>query len=102
MQDKELYHADAVEYNKVLAESAEALAETLNDPTVKKWNRGIAKQHRYHEKRHRSALSSLQEQATESVEDEVVPPTASSIHDEQAEFARAMEQQNQTVAKEEE
>lgn len=61
MQDREIYHASAVEYNETLAVAAEKLTESVADPTVKKWCRGIAKLHRYHLKRHRAALAKIQE-----------------------------------------
>lgn len=60
MQDKLIYHEDAILYNEAIAEEAEGLNDQLRDPEIKKWARAVAKQHRHHLKRHRSALRKLQ------------------------------------------
>lgn len=61
MQDKQSYHKSAVEYNEGLAVSADALAETVENDEVKRWCRAVAKQHRFHAKRHNAALMKLRE-----------------------------------------
>lgn len=78
MHDKEIYHSSAVEYNRTLAEAAEKLVDVVEDPTVKKWCRGIGKQHRYHEKRHASALTKIQSEE----------PAPLTVAEEQKIFAR--------------
>jgi hypothetical protein len=50
------YHADAVEYNRRMAEVAERLSADLTDETVVKWCAAIGKQHRAHERRHDKLL----------------------------------------------
>lgn len=60
MQKTEAYHEAAIQYNEGLAEAAEKLAPTLEHDEVKKWCIAVGKQHRFHAKRHRSALSKLQ------------------------------------------
>lgn len=59
MQKNQAYHQSAVKYNEVLAAAAEELAPTLEDETVKKWCTAVGKQHRFHAKRHKSALSKI-------------------------------------------
>jgi hypothetical protein len=53
------YHKSAIIYNERLAEAAEELAPTLVDAEVQKWCVSVGKQHRFHAKRHRSALNKL-------------------------------------------
>jgi hypothetical protein len=89
MQDKEVYHASAVQYNEGLALAAEEQANLVQDPVVKKWCRAIAKQHRFHLKRHRAALARLQgSKQPQSTDEESRPKT---IAEEQAEFAAQKE-----------
>ena len=59
MLDKITYHRSAVEYNDALAEVAREKAESVEDPTVKKWCTSVMKQHEFHGDRHRSALEKL-------------------------------------------
>ncbi len=59
MEKDSTYHTSAVQYNEGLAEAAEKLAETLKHPEIQKWCRGVGKQHRFHAKRHKAALSKL-------------------------------------------
>lgn len=58
-QDASHYEC-AVRYNEILAIQAESLALTLEDPVVAGWARSVAKQHRYHEQRHRRSLERAQ------------------------------------------
>lgn len=59
MQKDEAYHKAAVKYNEGFAEYAETLAPTLEHEEVRKWCIAVGKQHRFHAKRHRSALNKL-------------------------------------------
>lgn len=54
------YHRSAILYNEELAARAEALVDEVEDPEVKKWCRSVGKQHRFHAKRHQSALTKLE------------------------------------------
>lgn len=56
------YHESAVIYNEEMAEFAGSLAERddIKDPEVKRWCRGIAKQHGFHLEQHQMALERLQ------------------------------------------
>lgn len=92
MHKDQTYHESAIQYNEGLAEYAENLAPTLENEEVRKWCTAVGKQHRFHAKRHRSALNKLlMKQAAppvevvrdgmdvpESTEEEVVVMTASS------------------------
>lgn len=55
------YHRSAIQYNEALAVVAEEQADLVEDPEVKKWCRSVGKQHRFHAKRHRSALAKLEQ-----------------------------------------
>lgn len=59
MQKTPAYHESAIAYNEGLAEAAEKLAPTLEHEEPRKWCIAVGKQHRFHAKRHRSALSKL-------------------------------------------
>lgn len=59
MQKTEAYHEAAIKYNEGLAEAAEALAPSLEHEEPKKWCIAVGKQHRFHAKRHKSALEKL-------------------------------------------
>ncbi len=92
MQDKELYHASAVEYNETLALAAEGLASSVKDPVVSKWCSSIAKQHRFHLKRHRAALAKIQGEAHKLTPEEMPAQThEKTVAEEQAEFAAQQE-----------
>lgn len=67
MKDRS-YHEGAILYNEELADKAEELIERIEHPVPKKWVTSVAKQHRFHEKRHRAALERLdqREQAEET------------------------------------
>lgn len=67
MEKDATYHRSAVQYNEGLAQAAEALAKTLEHPEIKKWCVSVGKQHRFHAKRHKSALEKIR--AGEKVED---------------------------------
>lgn len=60
------YHRSAILYNEELAARAEALVEEVEDPEVKKWCTSVGKQHRFHAKRHQSALDKLERSTSES------------------------------------
>ena len=59
MQKDQAYHEAAILYNEGLAEFAETLAPKLKHEVVQKWCVGVGKQHRFHAKRHRSALNKI-------------------------------------------
>lgn len=59
MQKDQAYHESAIQYNEGLAEFAEELAPKLEHAEVRKWCTSVGKQHRFHAKRHRSALNKL-------------------------------------------
>lgn len=59
MQKDQAYHESAIAYNEGLAEFAENLVPTLEHEEVKRWCTAVGKQHRFHAKRHRSALNKL-------------------------------------------
>lgn len=80
MQKDKTYHQSAIEYNDALAVAAEEQAEKVEHPVIKKWCTSVAKQHRFHSKRHARALEKLQR-----VEDE---PQVSEEIEEQTEVAR--------------
>lgn len=71
------YHESAIRYNQEIAQFAEDLAPTLEDEEVQRWSRAVAKQHRFHEGRHKKALSKLS-QDQEAIE----PVTPGPIMDE--------------------
>lgn len=60
MKDRS-YHESAIVYNEGLAIAAEEQADRVEHPIPKKWNNAVAKQHRFHEERHRRALAKLVE-----------------------------------------
>lgn len=69
MQKDQSYHEAAIAYNEGLAEFAENLAPTLGHEEVRKWCTAVGKQHRFHAKRHQSALNKiLLRQPAEEVE----------------------------------
>jgi len=59
MQKDQSYHESAIKYNEGIAEFAENLAPELEHEEVQKWCTSVGKQHRFHAKRHRSALNKL-------------------------------------------
>ena len=59
MQKDQAYHEAAIAYNEGLAEYAENLVPTLGHEEVRKWCTAVGKQHRFHAKRHRSALNKI-------------------------------------------
>lgn len=59
MQKNVSYHESAIQYNEELAKEAEKQERLVEHPEVKKWCRSVARQHRFHEKRHRSALAKM-------------------------------------------
>jgi hypothetical protein len=59
MQKDQGYHESAIAYNEGLAEFAENLVPSLKNEEVKRWCTAVGKQHRFHAKRHRSALNKL-------------------------------------------
>jgi len=59
MQKDQAYHEAAIAYNEGLAEFAENLVPTLGHEEVRKWCTAVGKQHRFHAKRHRSALNKI-------------------------------------------
>lgn len=63
MKKDETYHNSAITYNEEIAVLAEGLAERIPHPIVQTWCRAVAKQHRFHEKRHRDALEKLRKKA---------------------------------------
>lgn len=71
MKDRS-YHESAILYNEKLAVEAEALIDQVEHPIPKKWVTGVAKQHRFHEKRHRAALEKLT-QREESLDPAATP-----------------------------
>jgi hypothetical protein len=68
MQKDVTYHRSAIQYNDALAVIAEEQAELVEHPEVKKWCRSVGRQHRFHSKRHRSALAKLEKSTSESDE----------------------------------
>lgn len=66
MKKDETYHNAAILYNEEIAVLAEGLVERINHPIVQKWPRAVAKQHRFHEKRHRAALDKLLKKTAEA------------------------------------
>lgn len=59
------YHASAVRYNEGLAVAAEAISKEVEHEEVAKWSRSVAKQHRFHENRHRKALGKIEAAAAD-------------------------------------
>lgn len=69
MQKDQSYHESAIAYNEGLAEFAENLVPRLEHEEVKRWCTAVGKQHRFHAKRHRSALEKfLRKEAAPPVE----------------------------------
>jgi len=66
MKKDETYHNSAITYNEEIAVLAEGLAERIPHPIVQTWCRAVAKQHRFHEKRHRAALEKLLKKTAEA------------------------------------
>lgn len=60
MQKDLSYHQSAIQYNDMLAAASEEAAEKVEHPEVQKWCRSVAKQHRFHAKRHRSSLAKME------------------------------------------
>ena len=69
MQKDQAYHEAAIAYNDAIAEVAEEVAPTLGHPEVQRWCTAVGKQHRFHSKRHQSALNKIL--ARESYEENV-------------------------------
>ena len=67
MKDRS-YHESAIVYNEGLAIAAEELTDKVEHPDPKKWVVAVAKQHRFHEKRHRAALEKLLRREAESTD----------------------------------
>jgi hypothetical protein len=59
MQKNVSYHESAIQYNEELALEAEKQEQLVEHPEVKKWCRSVARQHRFHEKRHRASLAKM-------------------------------------------
>lgn len=59
MQKNVSYHESAIQYNEQLALEAEKQEQLVEHPEVKKWCRSVARQHRFHEKRHRASLAKM-------------------------------------------
>lgn len=59
MQKDQAYHEAAILYNESLAGFAENLAPTLKHEEIQRWCVSVGKQHRFHAKRHRSALNKI-------------------------------------------
>ncbi len=68
MQKDKTYHQSAIEYNDALAVAAEEQAEKVEHPVIKKWCTSVAKQHRFHSKRHARALEKLKNEESQAVE----------------------------------
>lgn len=69
MQKNEAYHESAIKYNEGLAKAAEELAPTIEHEEPRRWCIAVGKQHRFHAKRHKSALEKLRnKQEAPSVE----------------------------------
>lgn len=83
------YHISAIEYNEVLAKTAEKLSETLEHPEIQRWCRGVGLQHRFHEKQHKTALERLEHQETGTEE--------KSVAEQQAQFAKDQESVEEQV-----
>lgn len=66
MKKDETYHNAAITYNEEIAVLAEGLAESVPHPIVQTWCRAVAKQHRFHEKRHRDALAKYLKKTAEA------------------------------------
>lgn len=54
------YHKAAIKYNESLAEAASKLAETLEHEVIKRWCRGVARQHRFHAMKHKKLLNRME------------------------------------------
>ena len=89
MSDAALRSKDAVRYNQVIAEAAEGLLKELTHPEIREWVTSIAKQHRFHEKRHRRNLKKLSSTAENSPQE--APKEEKTIEEQQAEFAAEQE-----------
>lgn len=63
------YHEAVVDYNQRFAEFAEGIVDSVEEPTVKKWCVGIAKQHRAHERRHQRILDRISGDVPEKTDD---------------------------------
>jgi hypothetical protein len=98
MQDKEVYHASAVQYNEALALAAEKEAESVQDPVVKKWCLAVAAQHRFHLKRHRAALAKVQGKKNAPNEPAEQPRKEKTVAEEQAEFAAQQHDEEEHLA----
>lgn len=69
MLKDQAYHEAAIKYNEGLAEFAETLAPTLGHEEIRRWCTAVGNQHRFHAKRHQSALNKiLAKQTPEQVE----------------------------------
>lgn len=54
------YNKAVVEYNREVATYLESLAAQTTYPITKKWITGMAKQHRFYEKKHASRVARLE------------------------------------------
>jgi hypothetical protein len=92
MQKNQAYHEACIEYNEGIADAAEKLAPTLGHEEPQRWCRSVAKQHRFHAKRHQSALDKLKAQAEDpekmdlSVAGETEPLATIEVSDETTEI----------------
>jgi hypothetical protein len=66
MKKDETYHTSAITYNKEIAVLAESLVERIPNAVVQTWCQAVARQHRFHEKRHRAALEKLLKKTAEA------------------------------------
>jgi rubrerythrin len=91
------YHTSAVQYNEGLADTAEKLADEVEDQQVAQWCRSVGRQHRFHAARHKSALEKLEKGDVTPLQStsEIQPK---SIAEEQAEFAAQMQNENEEQA----
>lgn len=93
------YHTSAVEYNEGLADAADGLAATVPHPEIQKWCRAVSKQHRFHAKRHKSALTKLEQDqdrddrtdAVNVIEPEDIESFNMSLAEQQAQYAKKQE-----------
>lgn len=76
MPKNAMYHESAILYNEEFVTFANAMADRVEDAEVKRWCRGIAKQHEFHAGRHKKALDKL---LGDDVTDHVTPADSEQI-----------------------
>jgi hypothetical protein len=83
MQKDAKYHEAAIKYNEQLADAADAVADELEHEVIEGWARSVAKQHRFHLRRHQKALTKLQDRGKHAAETDDRPDEQPPVKDDE-------------------